>query len=367
MSSRPLPWLLPSLLLSLGTLAWADDDPQPQPAKPETPAATPAAAPEPTPPYTAEDLRKLYRPGLILRYGRRVLAKGKEQRFLVYQEVVDAGKAGYAISSLTFGPQGVALGNEPPKPRPMPYRVIPEMFSSAKRMQEGKIQVPAGSFPSVQYSYRVEVGGKPAWRHVWYSKQHPGLMLKSMLQPTGKIGRKSSITLELTQLPRQLGGEPLMGSAQGALPWSDFEISRRWAPKARAAWATKVEDPQAGARELVVEQTMLQHNAYCYVLRQRVLQGDQVKQDVARPQLWGNFLAKIRWADREQLEVSEEVEVQAAGKTWRCRAYRLRDGEVTLTYHLSLEVPGLTVRYESKGPKGGVLRELKSWEPAKSK
>ncbi|MGE0711748.1 MAG: hypothetical protein AB7N76_30630 [Planctomycetota bacterium] len=350
------------VLLVLGSIVLADDPPpskqpgpQPQPGK--SGADSPA-------PYTEADLRQLYKQGLVLTYLRTATRGGKPAKALVFQEVLETGEKGYLLSTLTFGPDGVAQEREP-KREPVPYRVFPEQFTSAKRRLEGKLRLGERTLDTIHYSYQVQAGGVLSWRNVWYSKQYPGLLLKTMVQPTGDLGKKNWDSLELAYLPRELGGPAAFAFERGRLPWEREALMAAWPKGAVARYSVSVKEGDK-ARELELELTMLHRTPNYFVLGQRISEGGKVVSAAAVPQLWRNFLHEVRGAGVEELSVGSAETIAAAGRSFTCKPYRLKQGEVEATWFLAEDVPGLTVRYETKGPKGGVVRVLTAWSAPKA-
>ena len=300
-------------------------------------------------PFTRSALKGMYKTGLLLRYVRTTYQQGKAPRQeLVFNQVVEHSGKGYLVRTLVFNEAGNAIG-KPAKPQAIPYQVESKTFRSAKAYKYEQVRLGKQEHTAHKYAYQVKLGGHPGWRTVWYSGKHRGLLLKTMNQPTGEVGRKNYQTLELLEIPAKLRGKKeTVGAPQGNLPWTDEEIMKAWPEGGWVEFEVKTKNKE-GKQTLRLKRTMVGREPSCYVVREQLWdEKGKPKGDTGRPRLWVTWLREIRTAPRSVLKKKLDAEVEAAGRKWPCKVFTLQGKNQTITWYLSTEVPGLTVRYVSE-------------------
>lgn len=307
------------------------------------------ASDEPIPlPYTRDALKVVYKKGLSLRYVRTTYRKGKPpRRETVLNQVIDHSGKGYLVRTMTFDAAGNAIG-KPAQPQAIPYRIESKTFRSAKSYAYERVRLGKEEHSAHKYAYEVQLAGHPGWRTVWYSGKHRGLLLKTITRPTGELGQKNYQTLELVEVPAKLRGasEPV-GDPQGNLPWSDAEILAAWPEGGWVEFEVKTKTAQ-GKQTLRLKRTMIGREPTCYVVREQLWDEEgKLKGDAGRPRLWFTWLRELRLAPTTSVEKLLDRELEAAGRKWPCKVFKVK-GPRTVTYYLSKEIPGLTVRYMSE-------------------
>lgn len=298
-------------------------------------------------PFTRSALKGMYKTGLLLRYVRTTYQQGKAPRQeFVFNRVVEHSGKGYLVRTLVFNDAGNAIG-KPSKPQAVPYQVESKTFRSAKVYKYEQIRLGRKEHTAHKYAYQVKLANRPGWRTVWYSGKYRGLLLKTMSQPTGEVGRKNYQTLELVEIPAKLRGQKeKIGGAQGNLPWTDEEILKAWPEGGWVEFEVKTKNKQ-GKQTLRLKRTMIGREASCYVVREQLWDAKgKLKGDTGRPRLWVTWLRDVRSAPKSVIKKKLDREVEAAGRKWPCKVYSL-EGKQKITWYLSKEVPGLTVRYVS--------------------
>ncbi len=293
----------------------------------------------------------MYKTGLLMRYVRTTYQKGQAPRQeLVFNQVVDHSGKGYLIRTLTFDAAGNAIG-KPSKPQAIPYQVESKTFRTAKGYTYEQLRLGKEEHSAHRYTYMVKMGSLPASRTVWYSGKHRGLLLKTTSQPTGEFGK----TLELLEIPAKLRGKKeTVGGPQGNLPWSDAQIMKAWPQGGWVEFEVKTKGKE-GKQTLRLKRTMMGREASCYIVREQLWdEKGNPKGDAGRPRLWITWLRDVRMAPTSGIKKMLDKEVEAAGRKWPCKVFQVQ-GRETITWYLSKEVPGLTVRFLSE--RGGVKVE----------
>jgi hypothetical protein len=325
--------LVPTLLvLSLGVARGQDEEPNNG---------------EPIPlPFTRSALKGMYKKGLLLRYQQTVHQRGKRPaKTFILNEVMSHSGKGYSVRTLNFNAAGTAIG-KPKAPQSVPYRVESKTFRVAKQYAYERIRIAKKERSAHKYVYEIKLGGRPATRTVWYSGKHRGLLLKTVVRPAGNIGKSNYTVLKLMAIPGKLGGPKVMGAPQGNLPWSDKEIMQAWPQGGWVEYEVKTSGKKS--QTLRLKQTLMGRERSCYYMREQLWASEGGKpKETGRPRLWDTWLGKVRSAPKSALKKKLDKEVEAAGRKWPCKVFAI-EGKQTITWYLSKEVPGLTVRYVSQ-------------------
>lgn len=329
-------WASLAIVLLIGGLSFGQEEEEPNNG-------------DPIPlPFTRSALKVMYKKGLLIRYARTVQNPGKRPvRTYVFNEVLDHNAKGYSIRTLTFNAAGTAIG-KPAKPQAIPYRVESKTFRVAKKYKYERIRIGKKEYSAHRYSYSITLGGRPGWRTVWYSGKHRGLLLKTMTQPGGDLGKKAFTLVEILAIPGELGGPKIVGARQGNLPWSDAAIIKAWPKGGSVEFQVKISDSKKKTVTQRLLRTMMGRERSCYVVREQLWdEKDKQLGDAGRPRLWDTWLGKLRSAPKKLVKKKLDREIEAAGRKWPCKVYTL-EGKQKVTWYLSKEIPGLTVRYVSE-------------------
>lgn len=333
-------WAAALVVLSLG-IARAQDEPN---------------GGDPIPlPFTRSGLKVIYKKGLLLRYQKTVKRRGKKPlKSFVFNEVMSHDGKGYTVRTLVFSASGTVQG-KPQHPQKIPYRVESKTFRAAKEYAYERVKIGKRKESAHKYVYEVKQGGRPVIRTVWYSGKHRGLLLKTDVRAPGD--RDNYTVLELMAIPGKLGGPKVIGAPQGNLPWKDEAIMKAWPQGGWAEYEVKTSGGGKKAQTLRLKQTLLGRERSCYYMREQLWAGEGKPKETGRPRLWDTWLGALRSAPKSAVEKKLDKEIEAAGRKWPCKVFTIK-GKKTVTWYLSKEVPGLTVRYVSKGKGGKVERTL---------
>ncbi|MBL4846658.1 MAG: hypothetical protein JKY65_14140 [Planctomycetes bacterium] len=302
-------------------------------------------------PFTRNALKTMYKKGLLIRYLKTINVKGQPaKRQFIFNHVVDHSSKGYLVRTLTFDQDGRAIG-KPEEPRAIPYRVESQTFRTAQSYKYTEVMIGKRRHTAHEYRYKINLGGLPAWRSVWYSGKKRGLLLKTMLRPAGAPGQKTFTTLEIMAMPSSLGGPKVpVGAPQGNLPWTDAEIMATWPAGAHVEFEVVTKGADRKVVRYRLRRTMIAREDTCYVVREQLWNAKgEIEGDSGRPKLWVTWLGNLRRAPKSVLKKGKDAEIEAAGRKWACRVFTLggKGAAQSITWHLSKDVPGLTVRYTS--------------------